>query len=441
MKRIIVSLSIIAAVAAIIVGATTAFFSDTETSTGNTFTAGAIDLKVDNHCYYNGAECICATTGAHAGECYWDIGSNGHFGDGEVSEDNRCYCTWEETDLDNEVFANFSDLKPGDWGEDTISFHVYSNDAWLCADVSIVEDNDVTCTEPETESTDPSCKNNQVGDGELDNYLEVFAWADMCEGGSDTEYPNAFPGDNIYQPRCDILLTQNPVKLTDYEGTFPIADTTFSIAGYEGTEGLPLTGCETYYIGKAWCFGDMTIENNGTIKCNGVNVQNDAQTDKLKLDVSFKAVQARNNDDFVCSNYYSGKEYTLELENKDPSTWNPETGDGTKGTLTFKSPYDTFDYDLTVQGLDPTTGYSLIYCAGGDWPCTGGIRIAQFTTNGSGDQTINDGSKDLQTDLHSAKIWVILSDDWNDTAKKMTGWRPDKYLFEMNLINYEDSDD
>jgi len=38
----------IAAVAAIAIGATTAFFSDTETSTGNTFTAGVIDISVDN---------------------------------------------------------------------------------------------------------------------------------------------------------------------------------------------------------------------------------------------------------------------------------------------------------------------------------------------------------------------------------------------------------
>ncbi|PIW76653.1 MAG: hypothetical protein CO001_00190, partial [Candidatus Portnoybacteria bacterium CG_4_8_14_3_um_filter_40_10] len=42
MKKIIISLSIIAAVAAIAIGATTAYFSDTETSTGNTFTAGSI---------------------------------------------------------------------------------------------------------------------------------------------------------------------------------------------------------------------------------------------------------------------------------------------------------------------------------------------------------------------------------------------------------------
>ena len=42
-------------VGAVVIGATGAFFSDTETSTGNTFTAGAIDLGVDNESYYNGA--------------------------------------------------------------------------------------------------------------------------------------------------------------------------------------------------------------------------------------------------------------------------------------------------------------------------------------------------------------------------------------------------
>ena len=54
MKKVLISLSIIAAAAAIIIGGTTAFFSDTETSIGNTFTAGAIDLKVDSNASYNG---------------------------------------------------------------------------------------------------------------------------------------------------------------------------------------------------------------------------------------------------------------------------------------------------------------------------------------------------------------------------------------------------
>ena len=44
-------MSVVAAVSAVVLGATTAFYSDTETSTGNTFTAGAIDLTVDNESY------------------------------------------------------------------------------------------------------------------------------------------------------------------------------------------------------------------------------------------------------------------------------------------------------------------------------------------------------------------------------------------------------
>lgn len=47
MKKIIISLSIIGAVAAVAIGGTVAYFSDTETSTGNTFTAGTIDIAVN----------------------------------------------------------------------------------------------------------------------------------------------------------------------------------------------------------------------------------------------------------------------------------------------------------------------------------------------------------------------------------------------------------
>lgn len=58
MKKIIISLSIIGAVAAIGIGATVALFSDTETSAGNIFTAGTMDLKVDHLAQtYNDIDC------------------------------------------------------------------------------------------------------------------------------------------------------------------------------------------------------------------------------------------------------------------------------------------------------------------------------------------------------------------------------------------------
>src|SRR3989344_653458 len=121
MRKILISLGMIVFVGGLVAGATGAFFSDTETSTGNTFAAGAIDLGIDNESYYNG-----------------------------VLNDET---TWGlDFDIDNEkLLFNFTDLKPGDYGEDTISLHVTNNESWLCADVSLDSNDDATCTEPENE--------------------------------------------------------------------------------------------------------------------------------------------------------------------------------------------------------------------------------------------------------------------------------------------------
>ena len=58
MKKILISLGIIGVVAVIAIGATIAYFNDTETSTGNILIAGDLDLKVDHtHVFYNGLFC------------------------------------------------------------------------------------------------------------------------------------------------------------------------------------------------------------------------------------------------------------------------------------------------------------------------------------------------------------------------------------------------
>src|SRR3990167_9964122 len=58
MKRILLSLGTLVVVGAIVAGATIAFYNDTETSTGNIFVAGSIDLKVDHLAQtYNGVDC------------------------------------------------------------------------------------------------------------------------------------------------------------------------------------------------------------------------------------------------------------------------------------------------------------------------------------------------------------------------------------------------
>lgn len=57
-RRIVLGLVSAVAVSGLVFGATQAFFSDTETSTGNRFQAGKIDLKIDHaKASYNGREC------------------------------------------------------------------------------------------------------------------------------------------------------------------------------------------------------------------------------------------------------------------------------------------------------------------------------------------------------------------------------------------------
>ncbi len=57
-KKLLISLLSVVVVAGVAFGATRAFFSDTEVSAGNVFTAGAIDLKVDHtRQIYNGVDC------------------------------------------------------------------------------------------------------------------------------------------------------------------------------------------------------------------------------------------------------------------------------------------------------------------------------------------------------------------------------------------------
>ncbi|MFH1451512.1 MAG: TasA family protein, partial [bacterium] len=174
MKKILISLSVIGAIAAIIAGATVAFFSDSETSVGNTFTAGAIDLQIDSMCSYNG-------------------------------EPNP-ECTWQLADLTDEKLFDYDDVKPGDQGENTISLHVFDNDAWACVTITPVRNDDMSSTEPEL-AVDVEENPSDSWDGELAENMDFMVWADICSPQVNQAYPNALPGDNEYQPDCDRLLT------------------------------------------------------------------------------------------------------------------------------------------------------------------------------------------------------------------------------------------
>lgn len=421
MKKILLSIMTIAVVASLVVGGTTAFFSDTETSTGNILTAGSIDLKIDHaSATYNGQSCesgcveigsdlianggfevpvvtdnggqwqiypdgsltlwtvesgpglelqrnsvagaphagvqlaeldstgpsavsqtivtapgskyrlrfwysprpgiaagnntiglsvtasdatviVSDTIGAAAvggGNTSWteyiydftaldaatkiafaDLGPSDALGgylddvamkalnctEGEFTTGGTC-TLWEEKDLiEGDTFWNFTDVKPGDHGTNLISLHVTSNDAFACVTTDGV-DNENTLLEPEVDAGDvppPGPLN-----GELSQYLKVFVWAD--------------DGDGIYELPETILAGEN--------------------APITSALDLPLSliAETTQYLGIAWCAGTQTLVGT-TIGCDGTGNHNDAQTDSYVANMTFYAVQQRNNLNFSCA--------------------------------------------------------------------------------------------------------------------------------------------
>lgn len=282
MKNIITSLGVIVFVGALVAGGTGAFFSDTETSTGNVFTAGAIDLKVDSTQHYNNAVCSNGAWVLDQGKTvenpqYPVLGSS-------------CNGTWLPADLGAQTFFNFSDIKPGDEGENTISLHVDNNDAYACVDVSLTANDDVSTVEPEIGAGD-SANTSSLFDGELAQNIEFFAWADY---GAIPGFQGTDPGegDNIWQAN-ELPLFSN--------GNGPASDV---LDGESYTIASPATaalvGGSTSYIGLAWCAGNLTTPTPGTIVCDGGAMGNIAQTDSMVANIAFRVEQARNNPNFTC---------------------------------------------------------------------------------------------------------------------------------------------
>ena len=289
------SLGLVVFVAAVVVGGTGAFFNDTETSTGNVFTAGAIDLRIDSEQHYNGNVCIDVNDDPEIDDYQWS-GNAAYPVPGTA-----CDGSWELTDLVPGVhkFFNFADIKPGDEGENTISIHLDTNPAWMCVDIETVANDDMDCTEPETgddADCDPSLDPDaDAFDGDLAQELNFFAWLDDGSiDGFQGQETDPEEGDNIWQAGEAALFSNDIGPISDTIGgvTYALADS--------GTGLGPIPAGATQYIGLAWCAGAFTIVGPGDLDCDGSLMDNAAQTDEVIADITFRVEQSRNNDDFVC---------------------------------------------------------------------------------------------------------------------------------------------
>ena len=209
-----------------------------------------------------------------------------------------CDGTWELTNLEDGVhkFFYFDDIKPGDYGEDTVSLHVISNDAWGRMVIDEIVDIDNTCVDSEEEAENDDCDAGGTMNGELRENIDFRVWLD--EGitpGFQGKGNDVGEGDNIQQDNEIELISAGAIDQSGethniWEGlraayTSRGCTVASGQTNYGSCHGLAEDGrmvaSATYYFGIGWELPD--------------DVGNEAQTDIFQADISFEVEQHRNN--------------------------------------------------------------------------------------------------------------------------------------------------
>ncbi len=237
-------MAVVVVVAGAIVGGTVAFFNDTETSTGNIFTAGSVDMTVDSFgATYNGNDV-----------------------------DNA---SWAAKNLTDEKFFTIQDLKPADIYNRSISVHVASNPAWLCIGKKNLNDQENGINESEDDAGDVT-----ASVGELSQNVHVLVWKEIIP-------------DLVHQTNEPILINSFFDVFTD----LPLRDST--------TGNGPTDPIQTELLAMSLCGGNHVIApgglHGGTVSCDGSGMGDNSQTDSLLADLVIYGEQYRNNLDFECA--------------------------------------------------------------------------------------------------------------------------------------------
>ena len=239
--RILASLLVIGVVGAFATGSTFALFNDTEESSGNTFTAGAVDLQVDWNESYNGEHIQ----------------------------------TVNLTDNPGAIFE-LDDVKPGDEGEATVSLHVFSNPAWMWMRANQTVNAENSCVEPEeVREEELGLQADGCGDeGELGENLNFLIWYD--EDG-DNLYDETDQDDGQPLPGGEEIIFNGTADELDNA-----ADMGIRLDGDRTVEDFQAyQNSTTQYIGIKWWVP--------------LDVGNEVQTDSKEFDFEFFAEQERNN--------------------------------------------------------------------------------------------------------------------------------------------------
>lgn len=134
----------------------------------------------------------------------------------------------------------------------------------------------------------------------------------------------------------------------------------------------------------------------------------------------------------------------LLLFEKDPGTWEV-IKHGAWGKMKYNKSGPEFVFQFIGHGLEHGLSYSLIYYPD-PWPGNdllflgeaiasknGNIKIINSLITGDMPKEDDDNYPD------GAKIWLVLSQDVDIRMQCMVDWNPTEYLFENNIIKYQDT--
>jgi len=186
---------------------TSAYFSDEEVFGGNSLSAGELDLMLDYRATYAGGpgrldEVDAWYSDDGPGEPFdvveeeegvylvGEVPDDGDYGGWDEAVQEWDFCDDERGLINGDEMPVFAlqDLKPGDWGEVTTSFHICDNPAWVWMSGELTANDDNGLTQPESEVDD----SGGAGEGELADAIETTIWYDencnnQLEAGEDSD--------------------------------------------------------------------------------------------------------------------------------------------------------------------------------------------------------------------------------------------------------------
>jgi len=129
---------------------------------------------------------------------------------------------------------------------------------------------------------------------------------------------------------------------------------------------------------------------------------------------------------------------------KNPEDWSIVEG-GAWGKMQYRISGQTFDFVFNGHSLEPGSDYMLIYYPD-PWPGNGLICLGEKKASEKGNVhikgSVDTGDLPIESDASpGAKIWLVLSDDVDCDDATMVGWNPLEYLFEYDVITFDDTDE